>query len=174
MPGKSANYTGTGDRAGGLNTPVVVKGEPILSVKDFLRLLADKGVLPDYLVKDTRVAIQDADIHMKEFRNSEDDACFEWRNGILKEVRLPAIVVNLADGDSDEESDVNKEGETEESALKIKRGIKGTPIADDEVQRGAAVNKNTVKAEMEIWQETPELADHALTEDEIKALNLKG
>jgi hypothetical protein len=176
MPGKSANYTGTGDRAGGLNTPVVVKGEPILSVKDFLRLLADKGVLPDYLVKDTRVAIQDSVIHTKE-RNQEDDACFEWRNGILKEVRLPAIVINtnlaVAEIDS-EDSNVDKEGEAEEPALKIKRGIKGTPIADEEVQRGAAVNKNTVKAEMEIWQEVPELADHALTEDEIKALNLKG
>jgi hypothetical protein len=174
MSGNSANYTGTGDRAGGLNAPVTVKGEPILSVRDFLRLLADKGVLPDYLVKDTRVAIQDADIHMKEVGYTEDDACFEWRNGILKEVRLPAIVVNLADSNSDEESYVDKEGEAEESALKIKRGIKGTPIADDEVQRGAAVNKNTVNAEMKIWQENPELSDHALTEDEIKALNLKG
>jgi len=175
-PGNSANYTGTGDRAGGLNAPVEVKGEPILSVQEFLRLLADKGVLPDYLVKDSRIAIQDSDIHMKDLGHAEDDACFEWRNGILKEMRLPGISLTHEEVYGSEDDTVDKEApELEEvPSLKIKRGIKGAPIAEDEVQRGAGVTKNTIKQEMEIWTENEELAPHALTEEEVTDLKLKG
>ncbi|MFA5036790.1 MAG: hypothetical protein WC479_06410 [Candidatus Izemoplasmatales bacterium] len=173
MPGKSANYTGTGDRAGGLNAPVVVKGTPILSVKDFLRLLADKGVLPDYLVKDTRIAIQDSDIHTKELDgHPEDITSYEWRNGILKEFRIPGTEINTASTLSIADEVVEKEND-EESSLKIKRGIKGAPISDDEVQRGAAVTRKTVKAEMEVWNENEELAPHALTDEEVTDLKLK-
>jgi hypothetical protein len=171
MPGKSANYTGTGDRAGGMNTPVTVKGKPILSVGEFLRLLADKGVLPDRLVKDTRIAIQDSDIHMKELGgHPEDVACFEWRNGILKELRTPGTEVNtytVAEV-------IEKEDEVpEDKSFKIKRGIKGTPISDEEVSRGTAVTKKTVKAEMQVWNGNDELAPHALTDEEVTDLKLK-
>lgn len=171
-PGNSANYTGTGDRAGGLNAPVEVKGKPILSVKEFLRLLADKGVLPDYLVKDTRIAIQDSDIHMKELGHPEDDACFEWRNGILKELSLPSIVLSSEEVYAKEED----EGGVEEDKphLKIQRGIKGKPISEDEVQRGAGVTKTTIKQEMEVWNENETLAPHALTDEEITNMKLKG
>ena len=174
-PGNSADYTGTGDRAGGLNAPIEVKGKPIISVQEFLRLLADKGVIPDYLVKDTRIAIQDSDIHMKELGHPEDDACFEWRNGILKEIKLPGISLTNEDVYGSEEVDVNKEEviEEEKPALQIKRGIKGKPISDEEVQRGTGVTKNTIKQEMEIWNENEELAPHALTEQEVADLKLK-
>jgi hypothetical protein len=174
MPGNSANYTGTGDRAGGMNAPVTVKGTPILSVREFLRLLADKGVLPDYLVKDTRIAIQDADIHTKEIDgHPEDVACYEWRNGIVKELRIPGTEINTLSTVVDAEVVDKEDKKPEESALKIKRGIKGTPISDEEVSRGTAVTKKTVKAEMEVWNENEELASHALTEEEVAELKLK-
>jgi hypothetical protein len=177
-PGNSANYTGTGDRAGGLNSAVTVQGTPILSVKDFLRLLADKGVIPDYLVKDKRIAVQDSEVHLKEYGHPEDEACFEWRNGIIKEIQLPGITLNSADIPDVTKQDDSVDELPEAPKFKIdrnvKREIKGDPIPDAEVERGAAPTKNALKAEMEIWEENPELAPHALTPEEIDGIKLVG
>lgn len=173
-PGNSADYTGTGDRAGGMNAPMNVQGKPIISVKEFLRLLADKGVIPDYLVKDERIAIEDSDIHMKEEGgHPEDDACFEWRNGILKELRMSSSIQLTSQDSPVVEKEVPVDEKPEKDSLKIKRRIKGAPISDSEVQRGTSVTKKTVEAEMKVWGDNPELAPHILTDEEVEDLKLK-
>lgn len=70
--------------------------EEILTRENFLRMLADRDIIPDYMVDDSRVAISDSDIH-KQFRSEghgEDFTKIVWHKGILKEVRLPPIIVN--------------------------------------------------------------------------------
>jgi hypothetical protein len=145
--------------------------EAIISKKDLLRLLADKGVIPDYLVGDTRTVIMDSDIH-KEEGHPEDVTCFEWHAGILREKRVGPIVINSPkDVDlSKVDVTVNKEKDEKIPAEKVpvvKRKITGKPIPDDEVERGAGITKTTIKDENSLWRDTEELKDHALTPEEV-------
>ena len=69
--------------------------EDIITKDDFLRLLADKNVLPDHMVHDDRIAVIDTDVHIDlHTKQFDDDACFMWTNGVLKQKRLPAITLN--------------------------------------------------------------------------------
>lgn len=62
--------------------------EQLLSKKDFMRLLVDKGVLPDWMISDERTMITDTGHHVgKEY--GDDAARFVWDSrGIIKEERL--------------------------------------------------------------------------------------
>ena len=64
--------------------------EDIISKEDFMRLLADKAVLPDYMVHDDRIAVDDDDVHIKSYHASEVGK-YVWNNGILKEVAMHPI-----------------------------------------------------------------------------------
>lgn len=74
--------------------PTQEGAEQLLSKENFLRLLADKNILPDYMVDDTRIAVEDSEIHIKEYDEYPDDfACFKWQNGYVRQVRPPAILM---------------------------------------------------------------------------------
>lgn len=68
----------------------------IITKDELKRLLADKGVLPDYMVSDDRIAIRDHDVHMKDLDDDYDEypddiACYRWKNGVVKRERTPGI-----------------------------------------------------------------------------------
>jgi hypothetical protein len=136
----------------------VVDGKGIISKKDLLRLLADKGVIPDYLVGDQRTVVEDSDIHLKE-GHPEDATSFIWKDGVLREVRLPPIVINSPVISNVPVAEIMEKEDLE-------RNIMGTPIPDDEVTRGARFTKNSLRDELAEWREIPELKAHALTEEE--------
>jgi hypothetical protein len=142
-----------------------LSGNGLISKQEFLRLLADKGVIPDYLVKDQGVVVEDADIHLKEEGYSDDATSYVWKNGILKEQRLAPIVIisNKVDVITDMPEPVMK---TRTIDVLPERDIHGEPIKDDEVVRGARITKTTVEDELALWRDIPELQPHALTKEE--------
>lgn len=78
------------------NTPH--QAEQVLTKDELLRILADKGVIPDYMIDDSRTSIDSGEIHNrnKHFQSDghpEDVTQIVWDKGILKEVRAPAIVL---------------------------------------------------------------------------------
>lgn len=76
------------------------QAEQVLDKEQFLRLLADKGVIPDYLVSDSRITMASTEVHNAWFKSDsdgEDYTTIEWKGGILREKRLPAIVINSND-----------------------------------------------------------------------------
>ncbi|GAI77883.1 unnamed protein product, partial [marine sediment metagenome] len=135
--------------------------EPILTKQDFLRILADKGVLPDYLVKDKRMVIRDTDVHIK---SHDPIVCIRWKDGVLEQTYVQkgmpisinspkAIDVPVADVVSKEE-------------LVRSGNIHGSPIPDGEVARGAAVTENAVRGELKLWRILSDLRKHAIPEEE--------
>jgi hypothetical protein len=142
-----------------------LSGNGLITKQEFLRLLADKGVIPDYLVKDEGVVVEDADIHLKESGHSEDVTSYVWRNGILKEERMAPIIIN-----SPRVEFISNEPEVVMKTRSIEplpeRDIHGAPISDKEVARGASITKKTVEDELALWRDVPELEPHALTKQE--------
>ena len=132
--------------------PPGMQTESVIDQETFKRLLADKGVLPEWAVGDERAAYSSHQIHKDELG---DIVAFIWHAmdgvGRLKErivVRryandvvevLPAPVVKQIEGPN----------------------IRGKPIADDEVDRGTRVTRNSVENEMNTWGNIPELAPYA-------------
>lgn len=150
------------------------ESDSIISKNDLLRLLADKGVIPDYLVKDSRTVIMDSDVH-KEDGDPRDVTCYEWKSGVLKERRIAPIVIYTTPANVDlskidvsinKETLVDEEISSEEVPV-VKRNITGKPIPDSEVERGANITKTTVRDENALWRETEGLQPHALTPDEV-------
>jgi hypothetical protein len=67
------------------------QAEQVLTKDQFLRLLADRGVLPDYLVNDDRIVIDDNEVHNQGYKSlSDDDDVIKmtWHNGVLKQERV--------------------------------------------------------------------------------------
>ncbi|MDY6960270.1 MAG: hypothetical protein SVK08_14055, partial [Halobacteriota archaeon] len=62
----------------------------IISNDDFLRLLSDKGVLPDYIVDDGRLAIMDTEVYITK---DQPVVKIVWKEGKLTQQRLPPIRV---------------------------------------------------------------------------------
>lgn len=145
--------------------------DPIITKEQLLRLLADKGVLPDYMARDDRTVLMDSDIH-KEITSYEEISRFTWKSGVLSECRLPPIILYNSVDSSGIEVTINKENLDEEIPPEkvpvVKRNITGNPIPEDEVVRGSRVTKTTISDENKLWEETEELRPHALTPEEIK------
>lgn len=115
--------------------------EGVIDAKTFKRLLADKGVLPEWAVGDDRIAITSHDVHKDVV---EDIVSFIWKCGRLREIPI----INLS---------YQLRGEV----LKQKAiAIRGTPIADNEVDRGARITRKALKAEFQIWNDIPELKEY--------------
>lgn len=177
VPGAGTQQAGM---PGNFGAPAV---EQVITKEQLIRLLADKGVLPDYMVNDKRISIEDSDIHIDK-HNYEDDAKFVWENGILKEARLPPIVLGSSAYVADE-PEVSGFSNVEDSSysnimryLKQKegeifsgvRGIHGKPIPETEVVRGASVTKRTVEDELERWRNHPILSKYVPTKEELEEL----
>lgn len=158
--------------------PAVEGVEPLLKREDVLRLLADKGVIPDYMAMGEREVIESTEVHVKSLGYSEDFTSFEWsRNGGIIEKRLPPIVLYgrvqqaISDGTMDPiPAEREKEDEIVEAEfIEIKQGeskIRGQPIPEKEVVRGDAITENTLKAEMKLWRSDKRLEPFVPTEDE--------
>ena len=163
--------------------PQVPGGSPagFITPDEFLRLLADRGVLPNYLVKDKRVVITDSGISEKE-AIVDDFVVYRWKEGVLSVERLPEYTVISPYGEPEEpllalpaetitqpESD---EGvlswlkQLEEEILEGHRGIRGKPIPTKEALRGNKVTQAAVKVELERWRNHPILSQYVPTEAE--------
>jgi len=171
----------------------------VLDKEQFMRLLADKGVLPEYLLSDERVSIDDSDIHISKEGHPADFTRIVYKNGVLEEMRLPPFTINTPkpqapvaerlnsdpakpDGDKTivSKSRIGKLKvvdiiEDNGNNLKpvdgqVKRNIIGNPIPDAEAERGASVTNTTIRNEIERWQKHPVLSKYAPTEEELKKL----
>lgn len=196
QPAKAENPQGM---PGNFGAPTV---EQVIDKEQLIRLLADKGVLPDYMVNDERISIRDSDIHVEnKGRDADnDDAVFVWEKGVLKEQRPNPIIINSIRQvkNQDENQDENQVVPAEilekkeftdvkaaldflatikEQAFTAARDIKGDPIPAAEVTRGIKITPKTIRDEMERWRNDPVLAKYALTTNEEQALidsTLKG
>jgi hypothetical protein len=183
-PAKPTAQSIVGKQEPGEDTPAEPAGgqqpqtEQVLTKEQFMRLLADNGVLPDYLVDDTRVMVTDTAIHISKEGHQDDVTSFVWDAGILKERRLPPIIINTQQYPM---AEIVKEFDSVQSALdfledkekrimEIERNIRGTAIPDDEALRGASATAKTISGELARWRSNPILSKYALTEDEEAAL----
>ena len=154
----------------------------LISPGEFLRLLADRGVLPNYIVRDKRVVVTDSGISEKEFH---DSVIYRWKGGVLSVNRAPAYTVIEDREEKPEkaplraveiplESSHNGSGENvltwlkqiEEEILESHRGIRGKPIPEREATRGNKITESAVKAELERWRAHPILSQYVPTVDE--------
>lgn len=164
-----------GGMPGNFGAPTV---EQVITKEQLVRLLADKGVLPDYLVSDERVAIEDSDIHIDK-HNSRDDAKFVWDNGVLKEYRLPPVTISERDfqrpvqdepvpAEDIEQKMLEYLKQKEDEIFEGKRSIRGKPIPEREVVRGASVTERTIEDELERWRKHPILSQYVPTREELE------
>lgn len=169
-------------QSGGQN----MQAEQVISRDQFMRLLADKGVLPDWMVTDDRVMIEDTDIHNQGFKSighDDDDACIVWEKGLLKEVRVKGtIVINspkvsiidvpiaqledkpLSITDYSGAYEYLKQKKTD--ILSDNKNIHGEPIPESEALRGSKPNRKTIHDELELWRSNPILSPYAMTVEE--------
>lgn len=119
--------------------------EPTIDIDTFKRLLADKGVLPEWAVGDSRVAISSGEVH-KDYL--EDLVRFVFYCGRLKETII------LSNSYMKDDVVLLKE------AADDKPDIRGNPIPDDEVDRGTKITRKSIEAELEYWKTIPELAQY--------------
>lgn len=151
-----------------------------ITTEEFLRLLADRGVLPNYLVKDKRVVVTDSGISEKE-RYIDDYAIYRWKAGVLTVERLPAYTIQeeipipaqalipAETGEKTEEVDEDtliRLKALGDEILEGRRDIRGKPIPVKEALRGNNVTIAAVKAELERWRNHPILRDYVPTAEE--------
>ena len=71
--------------------------EQVIDKEELKRLLVDRGVLPEWMMDDARYMVTDTQIHIKKSlgydEHDDDFTCFTYQNGILKEDRLPPIIL---------------------------------------------------------------------------------
>ncbi|HKZ42103.1 MAG TPA: hypothetical protein VJ044_14155 [Candidatus Hodarchaeales archaeon] len=169
------------------------KSGQVINKEQLLRLLIDKGVLPDYLANDQRIAIRDADVRIRKDDDvhDEDYISYVWKDGVLSPRRLAPIVINtrqLPDGkyvpdailktngnhrerEFDSITDALKFLETkEDEVMALHRNIKGEPIPEGEVGRGSSTTAKTIKSELERWRKHPILSKYALSAEEEELL----
>lgn len=151
-----------------------------ISTEEFLRLLADRGVLPNYLVKDKRVVVTDSGISEKE-KHVDDYAIYRWKAGVLTVERLPMYTVQdvtpepvqalipAETGEKTEEVDEDtliRLKALGDEILEGRRKIRGRPIPSGEALRGDSVTKAAIKAELERWRNHPILSKYVPTVEE--------
>jgi hypothetical protein len=147
----------------------------IITVDEFLRLLADRGVLPNYLVKDKRVVVSDSGIAEKHFSNDEN-VRIRWKEGVLTQERLPPYTV-ISEQPTAQPIQVNIPNDnhydtltwlkqTAEDILEDNRGIRGKPVPAKEALRGNKVTRAAVESELERWRKHPILSKYVPEIDE--------
>lgn len=162
--------------------PIQPKMEPVIPKEAVLRILADKGVIPNSVVGDDREVILDTDVHIKHNVNSAPASCFTWKNGYLIEQRLPPIIVSghartqskVPDAEVLKDTANNNQDDADKLSWELidyykeepKRDIKGEPIPVREVTRGAAITTRAIRDELELWRSISQLESYAVEEDE--------
>lgn len=151
------------------NTPQ--QAEQVIDKNQFLRLLVDKGVLPDYFINDQRTMVRDVDVRLKDMEGDPNDVvCYTYEKGVLKEQRLPPYEIvspkePAYDGNA-LQATMDWLRTKEAELVAPQRRIRGKPISAGEVARGGGVTRNTIHEELERWRKDPILAQYALTEQE--------
>lgn len=157
--------------------------EPLITKDQFLRLLVDRRVLPNWVVNDGKVIRTDIGITEKELANvsHDDNIVIRYKDGVFTYARPQYTLSNPANSISNVELPVarliaqssptnglaiDSNGSNVQEKQQPQPNIKGKPISDKEALRGPRVTKNTVKSEMELWLESPELAAYVATPDE--------
>jgi hypothetical protein len=124
--------------------------DAVIDAETYKRLLADRGVLPEWAVGDKRVSIASGEVH-KEFL--EDLVRFVYTSGRL--VPTPIILQAAATEQFKQLADPGSAKQQPDLPP-----IKGTPIADSEVERGAKVTRKSIESELKFWKTIPELAPY--------------
>jgi len=75
--------------------------EQVLTKEQLMRILADKQVLPEWMLNDERLRVEDNSIHISKQLDDDEFTSFEWYKGVLKEVRLPAIELRASNYNKD-------------------------------------------------------------------------
>lgn len=127
--------------------------EQVLDVKTYKRLLADRGVLPEWAVGDDRISIESHEIHKDDL---EDIVRFLWEMGKVREIPLISVAAQLQ-----ELPVIIKEPKAIEAHIVdgATPKIRGRPIKDEEVDRGARVTSKATRAVLEWWDSIPELKE---------------
>jgi hypothetical protein len=172
------------------------QAEQVITKDQFMRILADKGVLPDWMVTDDRIMIEDTMIHNQGFKSighKDDVTRISWKKGLLYEERVPgAIIINspkidvtvpdaivdvstdksLDDKNIDDESYARVLGYLKEKKAQIvlERNIVGDPIPELESTRGSKPNRKTIHDELELWRNHPILSQYAMSVEEENKL----
>lgn len=120
--------------------------DAIIDGDTYKRLLADRGVLPEWAVGDKRVSISSGEVH-KEFL--EDLVRFIYTSGRL--VTAPIVLLPSA---------VERFKDVADYTMPVQPAIKGKPIPDGEVERGAKVTRKSIESELAFWKTIPELAQY--------------
>ena len=160
------------------------QAEQVITKEQFMRILADKGVLPDWMVSDDRVMVEDTSIHNQGFKSlghSDDVTRITWHRGLLKEERVPGSIViyskpmPVIDNDvpyalplkelSQESLDAAWDYLKEKKADLV-RNITGEPIPEAESTRGSKPTRKTIHEELEMWRAHPVLSGYAMSIEE--------
>jgi len=136
----------------------LIASESVLEMQTFKRILADKGVLPEWAVGDERISITAHAIHKEQFEKDVEDVIrVIWEMGKLKETTLVQLSMRA---DKKKEKTPGDNGDSSPEGEEISEpNIRGTPIEDSEVERGTRVTAKAVKGAYELWEdEIPELS----------------
>jgi len=148
------------------------KDSGFITTGEFLRLLADRGVIPNYLVKDKRVVVTDSGIAEKEY---DDFVKYRWKEGVLSLERMPMYTVISGTAEptpppkpvpAENVESVEWLKQLADEILEDHRNIKGKPIPEREALRGTSITKTAVQAELERWRKHPILAKYVPTVEE--------
>lgn len=170
--------------AAGPATPAGKGGnvEQVITKDELRRLLADKGVLPEWMMNDERIRVDDTSIHLGKELHPDDFTKIVYEKGILREERLPPIVLNSRSMIVDEEPIQAIEVMPATNAAEVmawmerlketvlERNIRGKPIPPKEVDRGAGITVNTVRDELKRWADDPVLSKYLPDDVELETL----
>jgi hypothetical protein len=175
--------------AGAFGNPGQPAPEQVITKEDLLRLLADRHVIPEWMLNDKRQMVLDTTIHISKELDPDEYTSFVWDGRYLKEHRLPPIVLDSPTPEVRQLPAVTPVQsyvvpvqdlqaiqylkQKEDEIFADQRNIIGNPIPEQEVTRGARITANTLRDELERWRKHPLLSKYALTEDELKAIIAK-
>ena len=174
--------------------PGAPQPEQVITKDQLLRILADRDVIPEWMLNDKRVRIDDTQIHLSKEGHDDDIVRYEWDRGILKQVRVPPIVLYSENYDDIPEAvpynafepdiviDVPDNGHgnldalytwmAEKEAEILERNIHGKPLSLTDVGKGVKVTESVIKAEIERWRKHPILSQYVPTiEEEIELVS---
>jgi hypothetical protein len=130
--------------------------DAVIPMETFKRLLADKGVLPEWAISDDRIAITGHEVHKEEM---EDLVKVIWRAGNFTRSTITRMAVRK-DLSQDAQDAIHKEqivAQLPEPQMEL-QNIRGTPISDDEVDRGTRITSKSMRSALDMWKDVPELA----------------
>ena len=147
----------------------------VITKSEFMRLLADKNIIPGWMITDQRISIRDNQFHnyaLKELAEADPDnyITMKYDKGKLTPIRPYIQLDSKPSADKTEVvvkdfNDINDLWQylvTKADELITKESkIKGTSIPESESLRGNQVTTRTIHDELERWRAHPILAKYA-------------